>query len=761
MKPRSIVLRSALSSAIACSLVCTILFAVYFKYQKTTLEDRLITDVKETISKSTSFILGFFFTQGNWIHLEEHQKKLNSTPNTLYSYIVGPDGKIEVGINGLQSPDIGFRNEPWEPNEAFHSENVEEIEFNVDAELAKRYPGRLKKGQKLVLFSIPIIRPSIGDACGYIRVAVVFESIQETLSSLLFALLLVGSGITLGTGLVVFFLTKRQLRPLRRISEHMRELATQGPMMIEKGGSTVAEDFINYEWQEPAPPNEPLETKFFRESLTKLTSTFQQASKMSSELHLSRSVTKMAVQVAHDIRSPLTALSLCTDDIQHLPEAQRVLIRSAVSRISDIANQLLDHHATRQSRNLDSDDKNIVNENAPPVLSIELISGLVESIVSEKRIQYRQNLGITIEFELNHSAYGLFCNVSSFEFKRVLSNLINNSVEAIGESEGYVKVVVSSQANSALIEIKDNGIGIPRDILEAFDTNSFSYKKPEGNGIGLMHAKNAVRSWGGSLKLSSENGTTVTLSIPLHESPIWFLPNLPLSEGTTLIVVDDDASIHHVWQSRFEKLKISKGGIAIRHFSGPTEVLAWLSTAPSDMDLVFLVDYEFMNEELNGIGLIEKIGRRYPSVLVTSRFEDKNIVEYCTRNHLKLLPKSVAAHVPLFLIPTVASDLTVLIDDDPLVGMTWNLHAEKRVVPLKVFSSADQFIAQMDRIPRSAKIFIDRNLGDGVKGEDVAKVIYDYGFQTISLVTGEDQIDVSEFPWLSGVFDKRPPWISA
>ncbi|MFH1356782.1 MAG: hypothetical protein ABII18_06565, partial [bacterium] len=52
------------------------------------------------------------------------------------------------------------------------------------------------------------------------------------------------------------------------------------------------------------------------------------------------SIGETASQIAHDIRSPLAALNMVTHDLKQLPEDERIIIRSAVQRIQDIANDL-------------------------------------------------------------------------------------------------------------------------------------------------------------------------------------------------------------------------------------------------------------------------------------------------------------------------------------------------------------------------------------------------------------------------------------
>ena len=66
---------------------------------------------------------------------------------------------------------------------------------------------------------------------------------------------------------------------------------------------------------------------------------------------------------------------------------------------------------------------------------------------------------------MTHS-YGLFSKVNPIELKRVLSNLINNSIEAIKNNDGLIQVKVERDVKHVVILVRDNGNGIPIHVLE-------------------------------------------------------------------------------------------------------------------------------------------------------------------------------------------------------------------------------------------------------------------------------------------------------
>ena len=87
---------------------------------------------------------------------------------------------------------------------------------------------------------------------------------------------------------------------------------------------------------------------------TALTELWQQREERSNEL----AIVKMSRQVAHDIRSPITALQVVVQESQSMPEDRRMLLEGAANRIRDIADNLLNlrvkavDHPPHQSENL-------------------------------------------------------------------------------------------------------------------------------------------------------------------------------------------------------------------------------------------------------------------------------------------------------------------------------------------------------------------------------------------------------------------------
>ena len=474
---------------------------------------------------------------------------------------------------------------------------------------------------------------------------------------------------------------------------------------------------------------------------------------------------RISEEVAHDIRSPLTALRFATEDLSMLPENKRVMIRNSTTRVSDIANNLL--------INLEETKTGHIGKRIPVLLSTTL-----DQMLSEKRTQYSNQ---NIEFELNipHPLMTLFVNVQPIEFKRVLSNLINNSVEAFKKKEGTITLTLTREKDLVTIQLIDNGCGIPPKLLQKIFEKGQSFGKKGGHGLGLSHAKRTINLWEGEITVSSElkKGTTITILLPAEkEPPKWFAPKINVPENTTVVVIDDDDSIHLVWKERF-KDSLTKDLINLISFRSLDKFTEWFQQNQNS-SYFLLIDYEFKNTNTTGPEILKKL--RVPStqaLVVTSHFEELDIHHECIKQELKIVPKNIASSIPINIIGTVMTiaphaskkpaepissekqkvDL-VLIDDDNEVIAAWRDKAKHENKKLVTFPSIKAFLKEADQYDRKTKICVDSDLGSGIKGEIASEDIAKLGFKRIHLCTGysNNPERFAKYPWIIHIQGKEP-----
>ncbi len=101
------------------------------------------------------------------------------------------------------------------------------------------------------------------------------------------------------------------------------------------------------------------------------------------------------------------------------------------------------------------------------------------------------------------------------EFTQVISNLVQNAIEAAPDTGGRVRIRAFGEGESLVVSVKDNGPGVPPEAVQRIFTPFFTTKGPgRGMGMGLTIAWRVVQSLGGTLELKPGPGAEFVLRIP-------------------------------------------------------------------------------------------------------------------------------------------------------------------------------------------------------------------------------------------------------
>ncbi len=222
----------------------------------------------------------------------------------------------------------------------------------------------------------------------------------------------------------------------------------------------------------------------------------------------------VAKQVAHDIRSPLSALNMMVGHYKSIPEEQKEIIQQVVLRINGIADDLLNDTKKQSLSTLP-----VTNSNQE-ITRYKIIPA-IKNLVNEKNIEVKNIPGVEVVLRLNNCPEDIEVAIPDKSIQRILSNLINNSIDAITDN-GLIFIEVQNRTPTLIISVIDFGKGIPPDVLEKLNKKEFlSHGKEQsnksGSGIGLESTYNDLQKAGGSLKIESklELGTRVTIEVPI------------------------------------------------------------------------------------------------------------------------------------------------------------------------------------------------------------------------------------------------------
>lgn len=229
--------------------------------------------------------------------------------------------------------------------------------------------------------------------------------------------------------------------------------------------------------------------------------------KEEEELNLKKfsSTGRIARLLAHEVKNPLTTIVLSADQLQmELPEEVKKesgdlieVIQRNCNRINQLVTQLLE--STRFSE-------------------LDVASHSINQLLDEALEQVNDRIEIK-GFEIIKDYQAEICNidVDSEKVKIALINLLVNAVEAMPDEGGKLLVKTYIKGKQCRVEIRDNGVGIPKENLERLFEPFFT-SKPTGSGLGLTNTQNIILSHGGSIRVKSEEGMGTTFLISFNLS---------------------------------------------------------------------------------------------------------------------------------------------------------------------------------------------------------------------------------------------------
>jgi signal transduction histidine kinase len=206
----------------------------------------------------------------------------------------------------------------------------------------------------------------------------------------------------------------------------------------------------------------------------------------------------LSAGLAHEIRNPLSAIQgaleiMGRDDLE--PERRREFMGIVTRELTHL-NEMLAHflHFARPQ---------------PPERKATAVRQLmqeVHSLVSEPAASRR------VQVRLRNADFPLtMVSLDPHQIKEVMLNLVLNATEAM-PTGGTVELSAAKEGDGILINVTDDGIGVPEgDLQRIFDP--FYSTKPEGTGLGLPIAHQIMEQHGGRIEAKRNPGRGMTFSL--------------------------------------------------------------------------------------------------------------------------------------------------------------------------------------------------------------------------------------------------------
>lgn len=422
------------------------------------LADRVINDEGEImINQNLHFILA------------EREKFLNPGQPMRF-YIKNSDGEVlspeERGPEGFKENEIDMVQSLSLPSEL----TVEKVEMDP-------------KRKDYVIISPILFEKKIVGA------VYIFQPVEKLINFkqqdyYLVALLL--GGLALLGWLVIYFLSKKLAKPVLLVAEAAEE--------VSKGNYGV-------EWNDDVQEKE----------LYQLMNSFKG---MTTRLeHLETLRTQLLAGVTHELKTPITSISALIQAVNDnivKGEKQKEFLQMAL----------------KESERLQSMVEDLISFNTFSTGSVKValeslnVTKVIKEIAYQWEIVHLSNLNhVNLKFITNED--NIITEADPLRTQQIIVNLLNNSLHAVkGKQVGEITLTVHQDKDWVLIEVADNGHGIPVEeqpfVFERFYRGINKKHVERGLGLGLPYSLLMAKAQGGQLTLhqSSGNGTTFLLKIP-------------------------------------------------------------------------------------------------------------------------------------------------------------------------------------------------------------------------------------------------------
>jgi nitrogen fixation/metabolism regulation signal transduction histidine kinase len=214
---------------------------------------------------------------------------------------------------------------------------------------------------------------------------------------------------------------------------------------------------------------------------------------------------EIAQQIAHEIRNPLTPMKL---NVQYLQRCYAGKDKNFDEKFKNLTTSLITQiEALNDVASMFSD---LARAESSEMVLLDIVPLLRSSV-----LLYNNTSSVDVIFTTTLEK--ALVKAREPELLRVFNNLVKNAVQAVGDGEGRVEVVLFEENNQYIVQVKDSGKGISEELKKKIFLPYFTTKSG-GTGIGLAIVKNIITELGGSITFDSETGKGTVFTIRFNKT---------------------------------------------------------------------------------------------------------------------------------------------------------------------------------------------------------------------------------------------------
>jgi two-component system, NtrC family, nitrogen regulation sensor histidine kinase NtrY len=380
----------------------------------------------------------------------------------------------EVFEKGLISPQMDntaiFHLNKYEPTRFLHREHIAKMEY-----LSAYVPLINGAGQNIGYINIPYFTKE--------------REFRKEITTFILAFINIYVFLLLVSVMVAYYIASRITLPLKLIRENLRG--------VQLGKETKP---ITYRSDDEI----GLLVSEYNNKLEELANSAELLARSERET----AWREMARQIAHEIKNPLTPMKLNIQFLQRVKPGEMDNYEEMVKRVTETLIEQIDNLSS-----IATEFSNFAQMPRARNEQFNLAERLFEII---KLYNYTGQIAIATHFK---GCEKLMVYADKEQFSRAILNLIKNSIQAIPENKtGNIDLRLSKSkaSRTVVIEVQDNGKGIPETLKERIFVPNFTTKS-SGTGLGLAITKNIVENFKGEIWFESEaeKGTSFFIQMPI------------------------------------------------------------------------------------------------------------------------------------------------------------------------------------------------------------------------------------------------------
>lgn len=217
-----------------------------------------------------------------------------------------------------------------------------------------------------------------------------------------------------------------------------------------------------------------------------------------------RSNDPSVASLAHELKQSLMAIQL---NAEYLTSGKRV----SQQEVEQILQAIL--RENQRAATIVQSVRSLFASKAAQQQSVLHLSSWLADWVNLRALALMEKYDVKLQLHVHAEAV---VQINAAQLEIVLQNLLGNAVEAlVGRAQGRIDITLKTENNMAVIDVIDNGPGLPKGQHERVFEMNYS-TKPQGMGFGLWLSRHITQTHGGQLvAVDSETGAHMRLGLPL------------------------------------------------------------------------------------------------------------------------------------------------------------------------------------------------------------------------------------------------------